>query len=122
MVASASGLIAVAFGAFAAHSPIPGLPPEGRDWIATGLRYQMFHTAALLAVALLAARRPARPLTLAGWGFALGSLLFSGSLYVMALGGPRGLGLVVPIGGLALIAGWVGLFFHAWQEGRGNER
>ncbi len=109
-----NGFVAVAMGAFAAHSPLDRLPEKALGWIATGADYQMTHALALLAVAWLAshAQRPAarRLVALAGAGFLLGCLLFSVALYVMALAGLGRLGLVVPLGGIGFLVGWLALF------------
>ena len=108
---AASAFIAVALGAFAAH----GLKARlGADLLATfevGVRYHMFHALALLAVAWACTRWPGAPVLAAGWLFVAGTLLFSGSLYALALTGLRGLGIITPFGGLALLAGWACL---AW--------
>jgi uncharacterized membrane protein YgdD (TMEM256/DUF423 family) len=109
-LAALSGLVSVAAGAFAAHGVAD---PAARDWLHTGANYEAIHALAVLAVAALfpsGARRVGWPSAL----FLLGSLLFSGSLYVMALGGPRWLGAVTPVGGLLFLAGWATL---AWAAG-----
>jgi uncharacterized membrane protein YgdD (TMEM256/DUF423 family) len=108
---AASAFIAVALGAFAAH----GLKARlGADLLAafeTGVRYQMFHALALLAVAWACTRWPGALVAASGWLFVAGTLLFSGSLYALALTGVRGLGIITPFGGLAFLAGWLCL---AW--------
>jgi uncharacterized membrane protein YgdD (TMEM256/DUF423 family) len=108
-LAALSGLISVAAGAFAAHGVADAAP---RDWLRTGANYEAIHALAVLAVAALfpaGARRAAWPPPL----FLLGSLLFSGSLYAMALGAPRWLGAVTPLGGLLFMAGWAALAWAA---------
>ena len=115
--ACASGLLAVAFGAAASH--LLGGQAGGRaDWIDTGLRYQMLHTAALLAVGILGMLAPSRLLDAAGTCFVAGMLVFSGLLYAMGLGGPRWLGALVPVGGLAYLLGWALLLVFALGRGR----
>ena len=114
--AAVSGFLSVAIGAFAAHGLEGRLAAEALDWMATGLRYQMLHVGGLLAVALLTLRRPARSLRLAGTGFLLGTLVFSGLLYVMALTGVRWLGMIVPIGGVGFLIGWAALAYYAISE------
>ena len=95
MLAGLNGLMAVAFGAFAAH----GLSdPQAKEWLRTGALYALTHAAAALAVT---GRSRA-----AGLLFGLGALVFAGTLYAMGLGAPRWLGAVTPAGGLTLIAGW----------------
>jgi uncharacterized membrane protein YgdD (TMEM256/DUF423 family) len=109
---AANGFIAVALGAFSAHLLRGRLSPQALGWIETATRYEMAHGLALLAVAWLAGRQARQPLALgvAGWAFLLGTLLFSGSLYVMALTGMTALGGVVPLGGVAFLIGWAALF------------
>ena len=100
---------AVALGAFGAHGLRGILSPEMLAVYETGVRYQMYHALALIAAGLggLSVRNPERRLLLgASWAFGCGTLLFSGSLYALALTGLRGLGAVTPAGGLAFIAGW----------------
>ena len=108
--------VAVVAGAFAAHGLRARLAPELLAVFETGARYQMYHAFGLLAVAWALERWPASGAAVAGWLFVAGTLLFSGSLYLLALGGPRWLGAVTPLGGLCFIAGWAML---AWAAGRG---
>ena len=108
-----SGLIAVAAGAFGAHALRARLAPELLVVFETAARYQMYHALALIAVAWAGARWPGPFPTWAGWCFALGTLLFSGSLYAMALSGARWLGAVTPFGGAAFLAGWLCLALAA---------
>lgn len=105
------GLFGVIFGAFGAHALRSRLSEELlRAW-QTGVEYQFYHAFALLAVGLVAHSSAAGGAWLgaAAWLFAVGVLLFSGSLYGLALGGPKLLGPVTPLGGLLLIAGWASL-------------
>ncbi len=120
-LAALSGFLAVAFGAFATHALEARLAPAALEWIATGLRYQMLHVGGLLAVALLIERRPRRSLSVAGGGFLLGSLVFCGLLYAMALTGQRWLGMIVPLGGVSFLAGWAALAWAAvtWRSAEG---
>ncbi len=115
--AAASGFVAVAAGAFGAH----GL--EGRVGAAelaafeAGARYQMYHALALLAVAWLADRGIApRAVSVSGWAFVVGTVLFSGSLYVLGLTGSRALVWLTPLGGLGFLAAWGGLFVAALRS------
>ena len=110
--------LAVAFGAFGAHALKLRLTPELLAVFETGARYQMTHALALLAVAWAATQWPGRAVTVAGWLFALGTLLFSGSLYVLALTGMRWLGAITPLGGGAWLAGWLCLACAAWSARR----
>jgi uncharacterized membrane protein YgdD (TMEM256/DUF423 family) len=109
-------LVGVALGAFGAHGLRATLSPEDLATFETGVRYQMYHALALLAVAGAAARWPGSAAPLAGWLFVAGILVFSGSLYVLVLSGQRWLGAVTPLGGLAFLAGWAVL---AWAALRG---
>jgi len=103
-----SAFTAVALGAFGAHALKERLTPEMLAIFETGVRYQMYHALALLAVGILA-NRPGSTAGRSGAGFALGTLLFSGSLYALALTGQRWLGAVTPIGGLLFLAAWLNL-------------
>lgn len=105
---AAYGLVGVMFGAFGAHALRERLSePLLRAW-QTGVEYQFYHAFALLGVGLLMQLGITSTTwsNAAGWAFALGVLLFSGSLYMLALGGPRIFGPVTPLGGLILIIGW----------------
>lgn len=106
LVAALLGAAGVALGAFGAHGLRERLGADALGVWETAVRYHLVHAVALLALAL-SPNAPA--LRSAGWLFAAGILLFSGSLYALALGGPRVLGPVTPIGGFALIAGWAWL-------------
>ncbi|MEE4382938.1 MAG: DUF423 domain-containing protein [Pseudomonadales bacterium] len=97
------GLTGVGVGAFGAHALAARLGPAAATW-ETGVQYHLVHAAALLALALLAPRAPL--LRTAGWLMGLGVLLFSGSLYLLSLDGPRWLGPVTPLGGLAFLLAW----------------
>jgi uncharacterized membrane protein YgdD (TMEM256/DUF423 family) len=108
-----SGFVSVAAGAFGAHALKARLAPDLLAAFETGARYQMFHALALLAVALLLPRFPGAALAWAGWLFLAGTLLFSGSLYALALSGVRVLGAVTPLGGVAFLAGWLALALAA---------
>lgn len=108
-----SGSIAVAAGAFGAHALRERLGPAMLLVFETGARYQMYHALALMAVAWAATRWPGKLTTAAGWCFVAGTLLFSGSLYAMALTGQRALGAITPLGGVAFLSGWLCLAFAA---------
>ena len=116
VLGSLSAGLAVAAGAFGAHGLRARLAPDMLAIFETGARYQMYHALALLAVAWVAVRSPGGPATLAGWLFVAGTLLFSGSLYALALSGTRWLGAITPLGGLCFLAGWAAL---AWAAARG---
>jgi uncharacterized membrane protein YgdD (TMEM256/DUF423 family) len=117
MLAAFFGFTGVALGAFAAHGLKQRLSPEYLEVFHTGVTYQLFHTLALLAVALLAVHLPGRLLLWAGVLFAVGILLFSGSLYALTLSGVSQLGIITPFGGLAFLLGWLCLGLAAWRLG-----
>ena len=110
--ACVSGFLAVVFGAFAAHGLETRLPPSDLATFEVGVRYQMYHALALLAVAFALDRWPGPLGAAAGWSFLVGTLLFSGSLYLLVLTGPRALGAVTPFGGVAFLVGWALLALH----------
>jgi len=110
-----SGFIGVALGAFAAHGLKSRLTPELLATFEVGVRYQMYHAFALLAVGWAQTRWPGQVLNASGWLFVAGTLLFSGSLYVLSLTGEKWLGAVAPVGGLALLGGWLCLAWAAWK-------
>src|SRR5262245_61715348 len=107
------GCLGVILGVFAVHGLKSYLGIDGREWTIrqsnwqTAARYQMYHALALLVVGLLAARRCTLAIHLAGLAMVLGTVMFSGCLYGLALSGQRWLGAIVPIGGSLMIVGWV---------------
>jgi uncharacterized membrane protein YgdD (TMEM256/DUF423 family) len=103
------GFLAVAAGAFGAHALRGALSADMLQVFETGARYQLVHALALVGVTLARPRFAGRALTIAGWMFAAGILLFSGSLYLLALTGTRAWGAVTPLGGLCFLAGWAAL-------------
>lgn len=110
-----SAFLAVALGAFAAHGLRGRLAPDMLTTFETGARYHMYHALALLAVGWAASRWPGSLVTTAGWLFVAGTVIFSGSLYLLSVTGHRWLGAVTPLGGLALLAGWLALAAAAWR-------
>jgi uncharacterized membrane protein YgdD (TMEM256/DUF423 family) len=129
VLGATSAALAVAAGAFGAHALRARLEPRMLDAFETGARYQMYHALALFAVAWLITRSVATGHALgtidgatgagmpfavaAGWLFVAGTVLFSGSLYAIALSGVRGLGAITPLGGMCFIAGWISLAIAA---------
>lgn|SRR5690606_5955746 len=109
------GLTGVALGAFAAHGLKGRLTAAHLEAFQTGVHYQQIHALALLVVALLAQRGGGRLLGTAGALFVLGTLCFSGSLYLMTLAGLK-LGLVTPLGGMLFMLGWACLGLAAWRR------
>ena len=114
-IGSLSGFIGVALGAFGAHALKSRLDADLLATFEIGVRYQMYHAFALLAVAWAHTRWPGTAVTASGWLFVAGTLVFSGSLYALSLSGLRWLGAITPIGGLALLAGWLCLAWAAWK-------
>ncbi len=105
VLAGLSGALAVGAGAFGAH----GASGQAAEWLRTGGQYQLIHAVAALVALRLDLRGP-------GWLFVVGAAIFAGTLYLMAMGAPRWLGAITPIGGTLLIAGWLWL---AWAGLRG---
>jgi len=112
-----SGAMAVALGAFGAHGLRGRLAADLLATFETGVRYQMYHALALLAVAWAVTRWAGSNLPIAaGWLFVAGTVLFSFSLYLLALTGQRWLGAITPLGGVAFVAGWICLALAAWRQ------
>jgi uncharacterized membrane protein YgdD (TMEM256/DUF423 family) len=114
LVAAILGFLGVALGAFGAHGLRSRLSPEMLAVFETAVRYQMYHVFALLIVsAAIGHLGNARLLVMAGWFFFAGILIFSGSLYALALTSTSALGAITPFGGLALLIGWAILALFA---------
>ncbi|HBA40560.1 MAG TPA: DUF423 domain-containing protein [Deltaproteobacteria bacterium] len=112
---SVSAFLGVALGAFAAHGLKTKLPTEMFNIFEVGVRYHMYHALALLAVGWAATRWPGGSIVAAGWLFLAGTIIFSGSLYLLSLTGLRWLGAITPIGGLAFLLGWLLLAWGIYQ-------
>ncbi len=115
ILGAASALIGVAAGAFGAHALKGRLAPDLLAIFEAGVRYQLVHALALLAVAWACTRWPGRLAQASGWSFVAGTVLFSGSLYLLALTGVRAFGAVTPVGGVLFLAGWLLLAAAAWR-------
>jgi uncharacterized membrane protein YgdD (TMEM256/DUF423 family) len=113
---AASAALAVALGAFGAHGLRDRITTDLLVTFETGARYQMYHAVGLLAVAWAASRWPGSLTTAAGWLFVAGTLIFSGSLYLLAFTGLRWLGAITPLGGIAFITGWACLVLAALRR------
>jgi len=111
-----SAFVSVAAGAFGAHALKERLAPDLLAVFETGARYGMYHALGLVAAGWAASRWPGGAAPAAGWLFLAGTVLFSGSLYALALSGVRALGAVTPFGGVAFLGGWALL---AWTALRG---
>jgi uncharacterized membrane protein YgdD (TMEM256/DUF423 family) len=106
-IGGASAFVGVALGAFGAHALRARLTPDLLAVFETGARYQLVHALALIGVWLASVRAPGRALSAAGTLFLAGTILFSGSLYALALTATRAWGMVTPLGGLCFLAGWI---------------
>jgi uncharacterized membrane protein YgdD (TMEM256/DUF423 family) len=120
-LSAANGFLAVALGAFGAHglrARFEGVADAAKrlEWWQTAASYHLAHALAIGLAAVLASRAGGGLATASGYAFAIGILLFSGSLYAMTLTGVRALGAVTPLGGLALLAGWACLFIAALKS------
>lgn len=107
--------MAVGLGALAAHGLKASLAPTLLSAFQTGVQYQMYHALALLGISALLLKNHLLWLTRAALCFMVGTLLFSGSLYALALGGPHWLGPITPVGGVAYLCGWLCICVAAWQ-------
>lgn len=106
-VGAVMGFVGVSLGAFGAHGLRGRLSPEMLAVFETGVRYQLYHALAIIAVAVLMTRLDGRAAVAAAWCFTAGIVVFSGSLYALTLTGITVLGAITPIGGLAFLAGWI---------------
>ena len=113
-VGALMGGVGVALGAFGAHGLRGRLSPEMLEVFETGVRYHMYHALALMATAVLLPRIDGRAVLIAGWSFTAGIVLFSGSLYALALTGVTVLGAITPLGGVAFLVGWISLAVAAF--------
>ena len=104
---AALALLGVALGAFGAHALRASLSPSDIEIFETAVRYQMHHAVALFGVAWLATKLVDPLMDWAGWLLVAGTVVFSGSLYLLVLTGTRWLGAITPVGGLMLVAGWL---------------
>jgi uncharacterized membrane protein YgdD (TMEM256/DUF423 family) len=109
LVGAVNGFLAVAAGAFAAHSLERLVTPRALEIFQTGAHYHLTHALAIVATSLIARDKAVRRANLAAWLFTIGIVLFSGSLYFMVLTGSNALAPITPLGGLSLLAGWAAL-------------
>ena len=115
-IGSLSAAVAVALGAFGAHALKARLDANLLAVFETGVRYQMAHALALLAVAWACTRWPGSLVVASGWLFIAGTVLFSGSLYALSLSGLRWFGAITPLGGVAWLAAWLCLAWGVWRS------
>jgi uncharacterized membrane protein YgdD (TMEM256/DUF423 family) len=115
-IGALSAGLGVAAGAFGAHALKARLSAEMLATFEVGVRYQMYHALGLIVVAWVQTKWPSTLVVSSGWCFVLGTILFSGSLYLLTLSGIRWLGAITPLGGLAFIAGWLFLAIAVWKS------
>jgi len=126
-IGALSGVLAVAIGAFGAHSLKSMISPEAMNTFETGVRYQFYHTFALLISAILYRRSPVRLMEWSGIFFISGICLFSGSLYALTIleatgtSGLGGIGSITPLGGICFVLGWVFMFLGARRSSHGSK-
>lgn len=111
-----NGFLAVALGAFGAHALRERIAADLYTAFQTGVHYHGLHALALLCVGLLALHHPSPWLMRCGWLLLLGILLFSVSLYLLAITGMRVFGIITPFGGIALLLGWLSLVIAIWRQ------
>ena len=110
MIGAISGCLVVIMGAFGAHALKEILDDYGKSIYNKAVLYHMFHSIALLILGLINKIQPDIQLSIVGWSFLFGIILFSGSLYILAITGIKPLGMITPIGGVLFIIGWILLF------------
>ncbi len=115
IIGSISAFLAVALGAFGAHSLKDRLSPEMLNTFEVGVRYHMYHALALIGVAWASVRWPSGSVIAAGWLVLAGTLIFSGSLYLLSMTGLRWLGAITPRGGAVFLLGWLLLAWGVWR-------
>ncbi|MFC0789756.1 DUF423 domain-containing protein [Pasteurella multocida] len=118
-IAALSGFFCIAFGAFAAHGLEKTLTPKALAWIEIGLKYQFFHTIALIVLGTLQLYLKAdtdRVINWIGSTWSLGIVLFSGSLYALALGATKSVAWLTPIGGTLFLIGWAMLAYRSYKN------
>jgi len=114
-IAAIGGFLSVTLGAFGTHDLKDQLSTDMLAVFRTGVHYQALHSLTLFGIGLLALQHPSRPLAWSGTLICMGMLLFSGSLYLLAISGNNSLGMITPVGGLALMGGWLLLGIAAWR-------
>jgi len=107
-----SGALAVLLGAFGAHLLKNMISPDMLEVYNTGIQYQFYHTFALLVASILMKLHPSKNLKWSGYLFIAGITIFSGFLYLLAITGTKAFGMIVPVGGLMFVAGWIFLLIH----------
>ena len=116
LLGAISAFIGVAAGAFGAHGLEDRLNAEMLSVFEIGVRYQMYHAFGLIAAAWAYSKWPSKLVSTGGWLFVIGTVLFSGSLYLLSTTGLKWFGAITPFGGLAFLSGWVCLAWNAWKH------
>ena len=115
IVGALSAFVGVAAGALGAHALKSRMSAEMLSIFEVGVRYQMYHAFALIATAWVQAKWPSSIVIAGGWFFIIGTILFSGSLYLLSMSGIKWFGAITPLGGLSFLAGWLCLAWGAWK-------
>lgn len=115
LLGAISAFIGVAAGAFGAHGLEDRLNAEMLSIFEIGVRYQIYHAFGLLAAAWAYSKWPSKLISTGGWLFVIGTVLFSGSLYLLSTTGLKWFGAITPFGGVAFLAGWICLAWCAWR-------
>ncbi|WP_058303316.1 DUF423 domain-containing protein [Gorillibacterium timonense] len=116
-IGSMLAFLGVALGAFGSHGLKGQIPDDRLEVYTTGVHYHLIHAIGLILIGLAAERlADKKRVKAAGWLILIGTLLFSGSLYVLAVSGIKILGIITPFGGVAFLAGWCCLAWAAWKE------
>ena len=113
VIGSFSAFVAVAAGAYGSHGLKGKLSADMLNVFEIGVRYQMYHALALIGVSFASVQWPGKLITLSGWLFLIGTVFFSGSIYILCLTGVKWLGPITPLGGSMLQAGWLCLAIGA---------
>ena len=117
ILGSLSAFVGVALGAFGAHGLKTKVTPEMLTVWQTGVQYHLVHALGLVLIGILCQLMPETSMVRnAGWMILIGTVLFSGSLYVMVLSNIRALGMITPLGGVAFLVGWLLIAIAAWQQ------
>lgn len=115
-IGATAAFLSVALGAFAAHSLKNILSSDMLTVFHTAVDYQVWHGLGLLIIGLLLERKPSSLLIKSGWSMCIGIVLFSGSLYILALTGVKTFGAITPFGGIAFLIAWAMLAYHSIKQ------
>jgi uncharacterized membrane protein YgdD (TMEM256/DUF423 family) len=115
LIGTLSGFFGVVFGAFGAHALKASLDEKSLTVYHTAVQYHLFHALALIGLGLWAGQNPLADTQVAGWAFTLGIVVFSGSLYALAITQLKFLGAITPIGGISFLVGWIAFAFLVWK-------